>query len=389
MQDDDEKKRTRQWAQRSESRSRLEAMVAVARADDRVVVAPDDLDADAYLLNCTNGTVDLRTGQLLAPDQRHLITKSTGVDYLPGSVSDDFEAFLEKVQPEKDMRGYLARLFGHTLVGAVYEHVLPVNYGTGANGKGSFTTLVQGALGEYAATVPASLLLASDRQEHPTGLADLQGKRLVIASETSQTKRLDEATVKTLTGGDKIKARFLYQDYFEFTPSHSVMLVTNYKPVVRGTDHGIWRRLRLIPWSVEIAPQEIDLRLNDKLRDAWPAVLAWIVAGCLEWQTDGLAEPAEVTAATKEYRTAQDSFGRFIDDLCQLAAGLAVTSKRLREVYLAWCADEGEEALSPNDLADQLRAKGLHPTKLSGQRGWKGLAPLNSGNAENGQRWTP
>ncbi len=200
------------------------------------------------------------------------------------------------------------------LVGEVLENILAILHGTGANGKSVFIETICGMLGDDYAMFAAPTLLLVDRWgRHPTERADLFGKRLVCINETGEGNRLSESTVKQLTSREKIRARRMREDSWEFSPTHSIVLATNHRPEVRGTDYGIWRRLRLVPFGVVIPEPERDNELAEKLQSEWPAILRWAVAGCLAWQRGGLAEPEQVKVATAEYRAEQDVLGEFID----------------------------------------------------------------------------
>jgi putative DNA primase/helicase len=234
------------------------------------------------------------------------------------------------------------------------------------------------ALGEYADLAEPDLLL-SRGETHPTGRADLQGKRLVVATETDEGRRLNESLVKSLTGGDRIKARHLFKDFFTFPPSHSVILVTNHRPEVCGVEHAIWRRIRLVPWSVVIPDAQVDKRLPDRLRDELPGVLAWMLAGCADWQDrDGLDDLDEVLAATEGYREEQDALGGFLADVCTVSPGAHVRTARLREAYTDCCKANGIDALPANVLGERPRLRGFTPrqgragAQLAGVRASRG-----------------
>lgn len=368
----DERKAAVKWALTSEGRSRIDAMLYLAH--HMVPVLPEKLDAQPWLLNCANGTLDLRAGTLRRHDPADLLTKSTAVPYRPDARATLFHAFLERVQPEQARREYLARLLGHALVGAQLEHVLPIWHGGGANGKSTLVDLVIATLGEYADIVEPELLLAG-RDQHPTGLADLHGKRLAFGVETDEGRRLKTGLVKNITGGDRIKARFVFRDFFTFVPSHTVILVTNHQPEIRTVDHATWRRVRLVPWDTTIPEHETDKHLPARLRDELPGVLAWLAAGCTDWRDrDGLDEPASVLEATESYRAEQDALAGFLADCCETGPKLAARSAELRTAYTGWCAANGVDPLPANQLGERLRLHGFDPYKdRSGRRWWRGV----------------
>jgi putative DNA primase/helicase len=204
---------------------------------------------------------------------------------------------------------------------------------------------------------------------HPTEKADLHGKRLIVCNETDQTSTFAETTLKELTGGDTVKARRMREDFWSFRPSHTLMLVTNHKPIVRGTDHGVWRRLRLLPFTQtfwdrakgETGPDEYeaDPRLKDKLRPELAGIVSWLVRGCIAWQRQGLGQPAEVTAATADYRGSMDVLAAFLDECCTLGEGFTVKATDIRARYEEWCKGMGERPISGRRFGEQLRERGV------------------------------
>ena len=278
-------------AKRGESSSAIAGALTLASTEAAIVVDHADLDGDPFLLNCRNGTLDLRTGELRGHDPADLLTKIAGADYRPDADGPEFTRFLADIQPSADMRHYLSRLLGHTLEGRQVEHVLPILVGTGANGKSTLLDVVNLALGDYGGEAAPGLLTAKTFDAHPTEIADLFGLRLAVLQETDSGRRLAEGTVKRLTGGDRIKARRMRENFWEFAPSHSFVLATNHKPIVAGTDEGIWRRLRVVPFDVVIPKPDRDLQLPARLALEADAVLAWLVDGYRQWHANGLDEP--------------------------------------------------------------------------------------------------
>jgi putative DNA primase/helicase len=367
--DGEDRSRAVKWALQSENVGRIRAMVDLARSDPAVAVDPDELDTDGMLLNVHNGIIDLRTGRLSPHDPARLITKIAGVSYDPDAVAPIFAQFLERILPDPDVREFLARAAGYALTGDISEHKLFVAWGTGANGKTTLLETLNAVMGDYAGQLEADLLLARN-DGHPTGIADLRGQRLVVASESDQGRRLAEGVVKRLTGGDRIKARRMHQDFFEFSPMHKLWLLTNHRPDVRGTDQGIWRRLRLLPFEVTIDEADQDKRLPVKLLDEAEGILAWAVAACLRWQADGLTEPLAVQMATAAYRAEQDVLGEFLGDCCQVAEEQTASAADLFAAYSAWCSANGEEAASQKRLGTALTERGFERVKRGANRRW-------------------
>lgn len=373
--DDKERAAALNLARRGESAAGVSGALTLASTEPGIVVTPDDLDADPFLLNCPNGVLDLRTGQLAPHDPALLLTKMTGAPYLPDAAGPTFARFLERVQPDTDMRAYLARLLGHALEGRVITHVLPIFHGDGGNGKGTLINhAVLPALGDYADAADADLLTARSFDAHPTGVADLCGLRLAVLHETDAGRRLAEGTVKRLTGGDRLKARRMREDFWSFDPSHTFVMLTNHRPIVTGTDEGIWRRLRLVPWDVVIPAADRDEDLPGKLTAELDAVLAWLVGGYREWRVGGLADPGKVTAATAAYRDESDAVRRFLSQRCLTAPGLSAGSSDLFTAWAKWCADEGEDPGTQTAFAATLQNKGFEKTKdRTGRMRWRGL----------------
>jgi putative DNA primase/helicase len=366
------------WAALSERRDRLAAMIDLSKSEQPIPVSVESLDSDAWLLNCQNGTIDLRSGELREHRRDDYLTKVAPVEY-PDRATGDPElwlAVLERIfAGRKQLIQFVQRLMGASLVGEVQEQILPILYGKGANGK---TVLIEtwcGLLGsDFAMKAPHDLLMASKTGRHPTELADLRGKRLVAAVETEDGGRLSEARVKELTGGDKIRARRMREDFWEFPPSHTVVLATNHKPVVRGTDHAIWRRLRLIPFSVTIPDHQQDKELTTKLKAEWPRILQWAVKGCSDWQTDGLKAPDEVMLATKEYRSDSDVLEQFIEECCIVGQQYEAGASELYSAYKSWAEKRYEWAENQTRFGNQLAEREYEKRKTNGVIVYRGIA---------------
>lgn len=352
------------WARKSQTRARLEAMIALAQSEQPIPVLASEFDNAPWLLNVRNGTLDLRTGELRNHDRADLLTVTAPVDYDPGSECPTWLAFLDRIMNgNEELLGFLQRLIGYSLTGDVSEQKLFFAWGTGANGKSTFINTILAMLGtDYAAQAAPDLLTVS-KGRHPTELADLRGKRLVASVEVDEGKRLAEGLVKQLTGGDKVKARYMRQDFFEFDPTHKLMLVANHKPEIRGTDHAIWRRICLIPFDVTIPEAEQDKALFEKLRMELPGILNWAMQGCLEWQRDGLEVPAVVAAATEQYRNESDMLGAFLDECTVQGETLEAKGGELYNAYKIWCEQNGIDAKSNVWIAKDLASRGYDKYK--------------------------
>jgi putative DNA primase/helicase len=350
-------------AQRSEAEAKIRAMLELAKSE--VPISPDELDADRWVLNCQSGTIDLvGSGELMAHRREDLITKIAPVEYAPEADAPTWRATLQRVLPNPEIRAFFKRLCGYALTGGTAEHVLPILYGTGANGKSTVLNALLDTLGDYAAQAAPDLLIAK-RNSHPTELADLFGKRLVAAIEVEDGRRLAESLVKQLTGGDRVKARKMRQDFWEFEPTHKVFMAVNHKPTVRGTDTAIWRRIRLIPFTETIPPAEQDKRLPEKLRKERAGILRWAVEGCLEWQREGLQAPGQVRKATRDYRAEMDVIAAFIDEECILAEHATTTAKALYSAYKAWCEENGEKPEAQRGFNGRLRERGFESGRMT------------------------
>lgn len=375
--DDDTRKSLAKHALKTQSATRIRDMLALAKSD--VPVQPEDFDRDPHLLNVANGTLDLKTGELKPHDRVDLITKLAPVGYDPEATAPTWAAFLERVLPSESVREFLKRLAGYSLTGDVSEHVLPVLFGVGANGKSTAVNAMLEAVGEYGIQAAPDLLMAK-RGGHPTEVADLFGCRLASVTEVEDGRRLNEALVKQLTGGDRIRARRMRQDFWEFTPTHKAILSVNHKPEIRGTDTGIWRRIRLIPFTEVVPPVEQDKKLPEKLRRELPGVLRWMVEGCLQWQREGLNAPDEVRKATGQYRADMDVIGAFLTECCETGDEANVSAKDLYTRYRTWCEDNGETAVKQRKFGTQLTERNYTRYRggASGGHRWKGLTLCKS-----------
>lgn len=362
-------------ARQAESANGVRAMLELAATETELALAPEDLDGWPDLLNTKSGTLDLTTFDLSKHDSNMHLTKVTAAPYDPTAECPLFDAFMRRIQPDEDMRDFIARLLGVSLSGRVHEHMLAIAWGTGRNGKSTLFEVVRDVLGDYAATTEPALLI--DRGDaHPTGIADLFGLRYALTSETDQGRRLAEGTVKRLTGGDRIRARRMREDFWEFDPTHTIYMMTNHKPVITGNDEGIWRRLKLIPFEVVIPREEQDSDLRNKLLAEAPGVLRWLVDGYRSYLARGLDEPEKVTKATEEFRKEADHLGLFISEKCVQNAAVSVKSSLLFDAWVKWCAAEHIDAGTQTAFSNKVSEKGFDKAKSHGSMVWKGLGLL-------------
>lgn len=355
----------------------IDAMLRLARSEPGIPVVPDELDQDVWLLNCPNGTLDLRTGELRPHRREDLITKLCPVPFDKNASAPIWEATITRcLANNQRLITFVQRLFGWWSTGDVSEQILPIFYGLGANGKSLLVNTYLDCLGPDYAMKAAPDLLIEKGDSHPTERADLFGRRFVAAIETDEGRRLAEGLIKELCGGDRVRARFMRQDFFEFRPTHKVLLACNHKPVVRGSDYAIWRRLRIVPFTVVIPPAEQDKALPVKLRRELPGILAWCVRGCLDWQAHGLDAPEEVEVATEGYRSEQDWLGEFLRACCVEHPSASAKAADLLNAYVAW---SGDKAMTPKRLGASLRERGFTDARTEKARLWKGIGLLADG----------
>ena len=381
-----EKAELAKHAVRTQSLARVQAMIALANSELGIPSRPGDWDKQPWLLACKNGTINLRTGHLQKSRRENMGTKCAGTDYDPEAPAPRWEAFLETVLPNAALRGFFQRFIGYSLTGDVSEQCLGFLYGSGSNGKSTALRAIMDTLGDYALQAAPDLLIAREASGGPNNdVAELQGTRLVATIEVEDGKRMAEGLVKQITGGDRIKARYMRQDFFEFEPTHKILLAANHKPTIRGQDFAIWRRIKVIPFEVQIADGDKDPHLPEKLRTEMPGILAWAVRGCLEWQRIGLAEPAAVKEATAAYQAGEDVLGDFLGECCELQAALKVTAAALYSTYFKWAEVNNERPLSKKNFGARLQegrrifaGQNIGPKHA---RGWEGVGLIDTESA--------
>jgi putative DNA primase/helicase len=308
------------------------------------------------LLNVLNGTVDLRTGELREHRREDYLTKIASVEYDLNAACPVWDKCLSRwMDGNADLIGYLQRVFGYALTGNVSEHALWFLYGSGANGKSTLLMTLLAMMEDYGCQAISELLMQRANEQHPTERADLFGRRFVATIETDEGKRLAESLMKQMTGGDRIRARRMREDFWEFAPTHKIFLAANHKPAIRGTDYAVWRRIKLIPFTVTIPDEEKDAHLPDKLKAELPGILAWCLRGCLEWQRSGLGEPDEVRQATASYQAEQDTLAEFFAECCFVHPEAKCRASDLLDAYQRF---SGDKIMTANAFGKRLKERG-------------------------------
>jgi putative DNA primase/helicase len=327
------------------------------------------------LLGTPGGTVDLRTGELRPADPNDGITKSTAVTPTETVACPLWLKFLDEATgSDGELIQFLKEWCGYALTGITREHTLVFIYGPGGNGKSVFLNVLTAILSAYAATAAMDTFTASRGDKHPTDLAMLRGARLVTASETEEGREWAEARIKQMTGGDPITARFMRQDFFTFVPSFKLTIVGNHQPALRNVDDAAKRRFRIVPFTRK--PARPDTELEHKLRAEWPAILRWMIEGCLEWQQHGLTKPASVTAATNDYFSEQDLLSQWLDEECDVEPLNDHKWASTAELFKSWSAyakAAAEPTGSTKTFAPALRRHGLRQKSNGKAKGWRGI----------------
>jgi putative DNA primase/helicase len=342
-----ENESVQKWAKRCEKRA--VRMNSILDARPMVSVKKTEFDAHQFLFNCSNGVIDLKTGKLHAHDRDYLLTKISNVEYKENADCPNWMKFLESIFKKDDnttdyeIIDFLQKAIGYTLTGDISEQVMFFLYGTGRNGKSTFINTIQRILGDYGRQTNSDTFIKKKNDNAVNNdIARLDGARFVSAVESEEGQQLSESLVKQITGGEKISARFLRQEFFEFIPEFKVFFTTNHVPIIKNNDNGIWRRIRLVPFTVTIPKEKIDKDLPKKLEKEISGILKWAVDGCLKWQSEGLGEPAAVERATNNYREDMDILGPFMSEVCFFNPMAKIEAKTLFEEYKKWCIEYDE-----------------------------------------------
>lgn len=351
-------------------------MLRLARSEPGVVVFPQNLDANPLLLNCQNGTLELEASRLRKHQRNDLITKLAPVDFDPTARCPFWEEFLEEIfAADHELIAFVQKAIGYALTGNMREQAIFLLYGTGANGKTTFLETIRAMLGDYARNTNFSAFLQGQNSSARNDLARLVGARFVTASEVEEGRRLSEDVIKQITGGEPLTVRFLYGEFFEYRPQCKIFLAVNQKPVIRGTENGIWRRIHEIPFTQTIPGAKQDRSLGEKLRGELPGVLRWAVEGCARWLEPGLTPPAAVVQATLRYREEMDPVGGFLEGCCVAENSAITPAAELYARYKEHCTANAEKAISIVEFGRRLADRGYKSAKAgkTRKRAWKGL----------------
>ena len=347
-----------------ESATGIKGVLATGGALKPVAIPHDVLDAAPELFATPGGTVDLKAGTVRPNDRLDHITKLAGAK--PGECgAETWTRFLWRVLPDEDVRAYVQRLMGVSLLGEVREQILPIFTGTGANGKGVFRDAIMAAFGDYAIEVDPALLMESKHERHGTYKMQLRGARLVFTSETGKGKSFSEAEMKRLTGGDNINANLMHKDAITFAPSHTLVMITNHLPEVSGDDPAVWRRIQVVPFDQVIPIEERDPDLTRKIREAAPAVLSWAIDGWRAYAEAGLNPPNAVLARTAEYQASADVLSRFSVERCYVNKNATVRARDLFDTFQRWCLKNGERPPTEKGFAESMTARGYAKKRVS------------------------
>jgi len=382
--DDGRRKVLVDHARRSESDTRIRAMLSRAESEEGIPISVTDMDADHWLLNCQNGIVDLKTGRLMRHDPAKLMTQITATEYDMDAPYPLWRSFIEWVTGgDEELATFIQRALGYSLTGDISEQILLFCYGLGGNGKTTLTSTFHALMGDYAGKLQADDLMVRDHKTGggPTeGLANLFNKRYALGSEVRDGKRLDVGLIKDLTGGEVMNARHLYEREFKFKPACTLWLYGNKKPVIRDTSLAVWRRVKLVPFTRTVKDAERDRKLEEKMeRDELPGILSWAILGCLDWQRLGLNDPEAVTSATRDYREEEDVLGEWLAECCYLDPMASTLKAELKGNYTAWCQENKHDELKRGTFKGSLEERGI--TSYRGNYSkhyWKGIRLLTN-----------
>lgn len=353
----------------------ISAVVRIAANDPSIAIRTSVLDAHPMLLNTPAGVIDLESGEVHEHDRGVLLTQMTKAS--PGTGCPRWIQFLDEITGgDEDLQAYLQRFAGYLLTGATSEQMFAFFHGAGANGKSVFLQTLGFVLGDYAATATLDTFMASSTSKHLTELAGLRSARMVIVPETDPGRAWAEGRIKSVTGGETIRANFMHRDHFEFVPQFKLVVAGNHRPTLTSTGEAMRRRLHLVPFQVTIPPEKRDLQLIPKLEAERDGILGWMLQGCAEWCERGLSPPSVLLAAAENYFAEEDIVGQWIEEACETGPDCRAAAQALFASWSRWADAAGHPKGTKKTLGEALRSRGFTSGKVLRTRGWFGLRPV-------------
>ena len=365
----------KKWAIKSQAEPRIRAMVSLAAADKRLELLHTSLDKNHYLFNVQNGTFDLETGKLRPHNREDYLTKVSRAAYDPKKRSKRWQDVLQTSLPDPIVREYVQRFLGYCLTGDVGERIVVMFVGKGRNGKSLIARVIQELMGPYATTLASTVLMSTDKEQHPTEIADLFGARLAVMSEIKRGRSIDEEKFKRLSGNDELRARRMREDFWAFAPTHKSLFLVNHRPHI-GRDPAVWDRVSIVEFNVRIADDKVDPKLLQKLRVEETGILTWLVEGYQKYKKVGLKPPEVVKAATAEYQASEDRLKEFFEDEVELRPDGSASTADIVKRITKWCLSRNVRPPGSSELPERLRDLNCLPAKVgkTSARGWKGIA---------------
>ena len=366
----DEDKAMNEWYRfQKDSRSHMAKMHMIDEFKKYVIVKHGEFDKEDMLLNTESGYVDLSSGELHDHDIDKKFSHQTVAEYSDNVDAPLWEKFLNQIfNNDEELIHYVQKAIGYSFTGSVDEQCLFILNGRGRNGKSVFSNVVSDVAGNYAKQMNVQTIVAKKNQSGSANsdIARLEGARIVTSSELNEGARFDESLVKQLTGGDKILARFLYGSEFEYKPKFKIWMATNHLPIIRGTDDGIWRRIKIIPFNIQIPKEKVDKRLEYKLKAEYTGILNWIVQGAIMWQQEGLEDPEAVTKVIETYRAEMDPLDAFLEECCTTGQNYSIKAREMYDAYHEWAKESEEYKMSLNKFGREMSKKLLRVKKRDG-----------------------
>ncbi len=359
------------WATKSSTGARIREALALMSDLPAIRTTTEQLDSDALELNTPAGVYDLRDGGMRDTLASDLLTRSTTA--APAPQAPCWDTFLRQVLPSQDVRNFVQRAVGYSLTGLTREEVFFLMYGAGQNGKSKMLSAIAHALGNYAHSFDPKLVVQQKYEGHPTNIASLHGVRFAYSSEIGEGAALDEGRVKAITGGDQMTARFMRKDEFSWIPTHKLWMATNHLPVIKGTDKGMWRRVLVVPFDVNIPDAQRDNQLEEKLFAEARGILAWCIDGAVEYLRYGLQPPVEVQMASEHYKHEQDHTSLYLAEHTLAEAGSVCPAGDLYLGFKRWCEDNGHQVMSSTAFGRELTRLGYESGTVANKRVRRGL----------------